>query len=90
MQIITDTSTRSFQKIRAHLKAAEAYSELSYAKRLKVGAVIVRDDRIVSIGYNGTPTGFDNECEVKLDDSLLVSKPEVCHAEMNSIKLLIV
>ena len=55
---------RSIQKINAHLEAAKAYSKLSYARRLKVGAVIVRDDRVISIGYNGTPSGRDNNCEV--------------------------
>lgn len=54
---------RDNSKLIAHLKAAKAYAELSYAKRLKVGAVIVRDDRIVSIGYNGLPAGASNVCE---------------------------
>ncbi len=99
---------RSNQKNIAHIKAANAYAELSYARRLKVGAVIVRDDRIVSIGYNGTPAGRDNNCEwliwpgtkikntlkklsnVEISDRLaqgaeLLSKDEVCHAEMNAI-----
>lgn len=75
----------SLRKTNAHMRAAEVYSSLSHAKRLKVGAVITKDDRIVSIGYNGTPRGFDNECETKLDDSLLVTKPEVIHAEANAI-----
>lgn len=75
----------SSRKIKAHLRAAEAYSELSRAKRLKVGAVITKDDRIISIGYNGTPRGFDNDCEIKLDDSLLATRPEVIHAEANAI-----
>jgi dCMP deaminase len=47
----------------AHLKVAETYAELSSAKRLKVGAVIVKDNRIISIGYNGMPSGWDNDCE---------------------------
>jgi len=47
----------------AHMKAAEGYAELSYAKRLKVGAIITKDDRVISIGYNGTPAGWDNDCE---------------------------
>jgi len=67
------------------MRAAEVYSSLSHAERLKVGAVITKDDRIVSIGYNGTPTGFDNTCEDHLDDSLKVTKPEVVHAEANAI-----
>ena len=47
----------------AHMNAAEQYGDLSSARRLKVGAVIVKEDRIISIGYNGTPAGWDNNCE---------------------------
>lgn len=47
----------------AHMKAAHIYAELSHARRLKVGALIVKDDRIISIGYNGMPSGWDNNCE---------------------------
>ena len=73
----------------AHIKAAEGYSELSYAKRLKVGAIITKDDRVISIGYNGTPAGWDNDCEYWVEDGDLGSgwktKPEVLHAEANAI-----
>ena len=54
-----------YKHVEAHMKAAEVYASLSSAKRLKVGAIVVKDDRIISIGYNGTPSGWDNECEVK-------------------------
>ena len=47
----------------AHMKVAETYAKLSSATRLKVGSIIVKDDRIISIGYNGTPAGWDNKCE---------------------------
>lgn len=47
----------------AHMKAAEGYAELSSARRLKVGAIITKDNRVISIGYNGTPAGWDNNCE---------------------------
>jgi dCMP deaminase len=47
----------------AHMQAAESYAALSSAKRLKVGAVVEKDNRIISIGYNGTPAGWDNNCE---------------------------
>jgi dCMP deaminase len=47
------------------MDVAERTSQLSYAKRLQVGALIVKDDRIISIGYNGMPTGWDNNCEDK-------------------------
>jgi dCMP deaminase len=49
--------------IEAHMKVAEVYSKLSSARRLQVGAIIVKDDRIISIGYNGMPSGWTNECE---------------------------
>lgn len=47
----------------AHMIVAKVYSELSYAKRLKVGAIITKGDRLISVGYNGTPSGWSNECE---------------------------
>lgn len=63
------------------MKAAEVYASLSSAKRLQVGAVVVKDNRIISIGYNGTPSGWDNVCE----DAHGKTKPEVIHAEANAI-----
>ena len=55
------------QKFRdAYMKVAETFAELSSAKRLHVGSIIVKDDRIISIGYNGMPSGWDNECEDKI------------------------
>lgn len=75
------------RKDRVYMKMAEALSELSYAKRSKVGCVIVSmDGQIVSQGYNGTPTGFDNVCEITDEHTHdLVTKPEVLHAESNAI-----
>ena len=71
------------------MDTAERFAQLSSAKRLKVGAVVVKDNRIISIGYNGMPAGWTNECEeVKQlsDDSVqLVTKDEVIHAEANAI-----
>ena len=66
--------------IRAHLKVARIYGELSTAERLQVGCIIVKDDRIISIGYNGMPSGGTNICEENGK-----SKPEVLHAEANAI-----
>jgi dCMP deaminase len=76
--------------IQAHLKVAEVYSELSHAIKLKVGAIIVKDNRVISIGYNGTPSGWDNSCErvIKRFENgkeELETKPEVIHAEANAI-----
>lgn len=70
--------------ISAYIDIAERISLLSSAKRLKVGAIIVKDHRIISIGYNGTPSGWDNTCE----DENNKTKPEVIHAEMNCIQKL--
>ena len=54
------------QKFRdAYMKVAETFAKLSSAKRLHVGAIVVKEDRVISIGYNGMPSGWDNECEDK-------------------------
>lgn len=96
--------------IHYYMRVAEATAELSTAIRLKVGAVIVRDQKILATGYNGTPSGWDNNCEDKqymdgdaggwlspeeiwerwpLEDEIgryrLKTKPEVLHAESNSL-----
>jgi len=75
--------------INAHMKVAETYAQLSSAKRLQVGAVIVKNDTIIGIGYNGMPSGWTNECEnVELYEDggqLLTTKEEVIHAESNSL-----
>ncbi len=49
----------------AYMETAKIFAELSHAKRLHVGAIVVKDDRIISIGYNGMPAGWDNNCEYK-------------------------
>jgi dCMP deaminase len=67
---------------------ASFWAELSRAKRKKVGCLIVKDGTIISDGYNGTPSGFDNNCEYrdpKSFDEELITKPEVIHAESNAI-----
>jgi dCMP deaminase len=51
--------------VEVYMKVAETFAELSSAKRLHVGAIVVKDDRIISIGYNGMPSGWDNNCEYK-------------------------
>jgi dCMP deaminase len=64
-------------------------AKLSHAKRLQVGAVIVKDDSVISYGYNGMPAGWDNNCEDEIiDDKWMVTlktKPEVLHAERNAL-----
>ncbi len=64
-----------------YLRIAKIWSESSHAKRLKVGAIIVKDVTIISDGYNGTPSGFENECE----DGEGNTKKYVLHAEANAI-----
>ena len=80
--------------IDAYMDVAERFGKLSSARRLHVGAIIVKDNRIISIGYNGMPTGWDNNCEdsvmwngdgKQLAEPVLKSKPEVLHAETNAI-----
>ena len=75
--------------IDAHMKVAETYASLSSAKRLQVGAIVVKDNRVISIGYNGMPSGWDNDCEYLepriAQEPLLKTKPEVLHAETNAI-----
>ena len=66
--------------IQAHLAVARIYGQLSTAVRLQVGCIIVKNDRIISIGYNGMPSGGSNVCEENGK-----SKPEVLHAEANAI-----
>ncbi len=65
----------------AYLRMAQEWSKLSYCKRRQVGALIVKDKMIISDGYNGTPTGFENICE----DDEGYTKWYVLHAEANAI-----
>lgn len=78
----------------AYMDTAQRFAQLSSAVRLKVGAVVVKDHRIISIGYNGMPSGWDNVCEEVVTPTLpylsgdgptLKTKDEVIHAEANAI-----
>jgi dCMP deaminase len=74
----------------AYMQTAQTFAELSHARRLKVGCIIVKDDRIISIGYNGMPAGWDNNCEHEMkwpngEIRFLQTKDEVLHAESNAI-----
>ena len=66
---------------RSYIDMASIWARNSYCKRLQVGALIVKDRMIISDGYNGTPSGFENVCE----DENGVTKPYVLHAEANAI-----
>ena len=69
---------------RMYMDIAKRIGEMSHAERTKVGAVLVKDTNILSFGFNGTPTGFDNDCEDFFYGNM-VTKPEVLHAESNAI-----
>jgi dCMP deaminase len=76
--------------IDAFMDTAERFAQLSSAVRLKVGSVVVKDNRIISIGYNGTPAGWDNCCEEIIEvhedgGTVTKTKDEVIHAEANAI-----
>ena len=66
---------------RRYMRMATIWAENSYCERRKVGALVVKDKMIISDGYNGTPSGFENVCE----DANNVTKPYVLHAEANAI-----
>ena len=74
----TDTQ---FEIDKRYLRMAAVWAENSYCKRRQVGALIVKEQMIISDGYNGTPSGFENVCE----DEHNVTKPYVLHAEANAI-----
>jgi dCMP deaminase len=67
------------------MRVAELTATLSYAKRLQVGAVIVKGNQTIGTGYNGMPTDWENTCEIELEDGSLKTKQEVLHAETNAI-----
>ena len=75
------TTNKQLKFDKAYLKMALEWGKLSHCKRKRVGALIVKDRMIISDGFNGTPTGFDNCCE----DENGATKWEVLHAEANAI-----
>lgn len=78
---MADKIRKQLELDRRYLRMAAIWAENSYCLRRKVGALIIKDQRIISDGYNGTPSGFENVCED--DDN--VTKPYVLHAEANAI-----
>jgi dCMP deaminase len=79
--------------INLYMDWAKRVAQLSHARRLQVGAVIVKDDCVISYGYNGMPAGWDNNCEHELkwpngEIRFLETKAEVLHAESNAISKL--
>ena len=78
---MTDKETKQYETDRRYLRMAAVWAENSYCERRRVGALLVKDHMIISDGYNGTPSGFENICE----DNAGVTKPYVLHAEANAI-----
>ena len=79
---MTDTPTdKQLILDNRYLRMAEIWAENSYCKRRQVGAILVKDKMIISDGYNGTPSGFENVCE----DANGITFPYVLHAEANAI-----
>ena len=94
VKVLNNTMKPKFVKY--YMEIAELTAKLSYAKRLNVGAVIVKGNQILATGYNGMPSGWENVCEVIIPEQIdpetrtitpskLVSKPEVMHAERNCL-----
>ncbi len=75
-----------------YMSWAVSAAQMSHARRLQVGAVIVKDDTVISYGYNGMPAGWDNDCEniigYEKEQPVYKTKPEVLHAESNAISKL--
>lgn len=67
-----------------YLRMTNIWGLMSKAKRRKVGCIVVKNNQIISDGYNGTPSGFDNNCEYE-ENGKLITKPEVIHAESNAL-----
>ena len=87
-------SRKAWRYNRLYMDIAERVAEMSHAQRLKVGAVIIKDGRIISMGWNGMPAGWDNECEFirgsqyGMDEEEQETRAEVLHAESNAISKL--
>lgn len=78
---MTQAELKQYELDKRYIRMAGIWAENSYCQRRKVGALIVKDKMIISDGYNGTPSGFENVCE----DENNVTKPYVLHAEANAI-----
>ena len=79
------TKEREYQFHKYYMALAYETSKLSYAQRNQVGSVLVKNNSIIAQGFNGTPTGMDNICEIENEDGTLSTKKEVIHSELNCI-----
>ncbi len=80
-QKLDDAKSKGYRLDCRYMRMAQIWSENSYCERRKVGALLVKSNRIISDGYNGTPSGFENICENENNRT----KPYVLHAEANAI-----
>lgn len=78
---MNDSETKQIVLDKRYLRMAQIWAENSYCKRRQVGAILVKEKMIISDGYNGTPSGFENKCENDEDKTF----PYVLHAEANAI-----
>ena len=76
---------KQLQLDKMYLEITKTIANQSYAKRLQVGAIVVKDNSIVSYGFNGNLPTLENVCESVKEDGTMETLPTVCHAEMNSI-----
>ncbi len=72
-----------------YIDISDRIAEMSHSRRKKVGSLLVKGENIISYGWNGTPHGSDNNCEIENEDGTLTTKPEVLHAESNVLMKLI-
>ncbi len=80
-----EKSRKQLELDQRYMSMARIWAENSYCVRRKVGALMVKDKTIISDGYNGTPSGFENVCEWEAGDNQGTTKPYVLHAEANAI-----
>jgi len=83
------TADKQRRMDRLYMDIAKRLAKESYARRKKVGFVAVKDDNILTIGWNGTPSGDDNNCEDEAVDGTLTTKHTVLHAELNGLMKLV-
>lgn len=82
ISVMSDIESKQLLLDKRYLRMAAIWAENSYCVRRQVGAILVKDKMIISDGYNGTPSGFENVCE---DEATGLTKPYVLHAEANAI-----
>jgi dCMP deaminase len=85
LEIYETKETKETKFDSKYLEMAKIWASNSYCKRMQVGALIVKDGRIISDGYNGTPSGMENNCEDEIEEGVLKTKWFTLHAEANAL-----